>query len=53
MNRTFRFSAIALLLLIAPLLPAAAADPAPSTGPFSVAGSDSQRLPIASGSRRA
>ncbi len=34
-----RFFAITLLLLIAPLLSAAAADPGPSTGPFPVAGS--------------
>src|SRR3954447_24930840 len=38
MNRSLRLSLIALLLLLWPLLPAHAADPAPSTGPFPVAG---------------
>jgi glucose/arabinose dehydrogenase len=39
MNRSLRSSSIALLLLIAPLLPARASDPGPSQGPFTVAGS--------------
>jgi glucose/arabinose dehydrogenase len=39
MNRPLRSFTIALLLLIAPLLPVRAADPGPSQGPFTVAGS--------------
>ncbi len=38
MSRSLRSSFIALLLLISPLLPVRAADPAPATGPFPVAG---------------
>jgi glucose/arabinose dehydrogenase len=38
MNHSLRSSALALLLLISPLLPARAADPAPAQGPFTVAG---------------
>jgi glucose/arabinose dehydrogenase len=39
MNRSLRSFSTTLLLLAAPLLPARAADPGPSQGPFTVAGS--------------